>query len=332
VATAWLFPGQGSQTVGMGKALCEYSAQAREVFQRADDTLGWSLSKLCFEGPSDELLRTANAQPAILTISIAALAALREAYPQLQLPSYVAGHSLGEYSALVAAGTLAFEDAVRLVHLRGKAMQEAVPVGLGAMAAVMGAKVEQVVALCERAAENEVLSCANFNAPGQVVIAGHASAVARARSLAAESGLKVIPLKVSAPFHCTLMAPAAKAVRDALSSMTLVDARVPVIANVEAKPQIEGKRLADLLVKQVDAPVLWEQTVRHLADNGVVKALEIGPGNVLAGLVHRTDKRISVHGVNSPEGIEKVREFLNLDGETLKRAAQQISKESQLFA
>jgi [acyl-carrier-protein] S-malonyltransferase len=239
---------------------------------------------------------------------------------------------LGEYSALVAAGTLAFEDAVRLVHLRGKAMQEAVPVGLGAMAAVMGAKVEQVVALCERAAENEVLSCANFNAPGQVVIAGHASAVARARSLAAESGLKVIPLKVSAPFHCTLMAPAAKAVRDALSSMTLVDARVPVIANVEAKPQIEGKRLADLLVKQVDAPVLWEQTVRHLADNGVVKALEIGPGNVLAGLVHRTDKRISVHGVNSPEGIEKVREFLNLDGETLKRAAQQISKESQLFA
>lgn len=332
MATAWLFPGQGSQTVGMGKALCEYSAQAREVFQRADDTLGWSLSKLCFEGPSDELLRTANAQPAILTISMAALAALREAYPQLQAPRFVAGHSLGEYSALVAAGTLAFEDAVKLVHLRGKAMQEAVPVGLGAMAAVMGGKAEQVAALCERAAENQVLSCANFNAPGQVVIAGHASAVARARGLAPELGLKFIPLKVSAPFHCSLMVPAAQAVRDALSSMTLTDARVPVITNVEAKPRTEGRRLADLLVKQVDAPVLWEQTVRYLAENGVVNALEIGPGSVLAGLVHRTDKRISVHGVNSPEGVEKAREFLNLDGETLKRAAQQSSQEPQLFA
>lgn len=332
MSTAWLFPGQGSQAVGMGKALCECSAQAREVFQRADDSLGWSLSKLCFEGPSDELVRTANTQPAILTTSIAALAALREAYPHLQAPSFVAGHSLGEYTALVASGALTFEDAVRLVHLRGKAMQEAVPVGVGAMAAVMGGVADQVVALCDRAAENEVLSCANFNAPGQIVIAGHASAVTRARRLAAELGLKVIPLKVSAPFHCSLMAPAAQAVRAALSSISLSDARVPVIANVEARPHSAARQLAELLVKQVDAPVLWEQTVRHMADAGVLKALEIGPGTVLAGLVQRTDKRIAVHGVYSPEGIEKAGGFLSLEGGHLKGASPQIHKEPQLFA
>ncbi len=311
MATAWLFPGQGSQAVGMGKALYDHSAKAREIFQRADDSLGWSLSKLCFEGPSSELLRTAVAQPAILTTSIAALAALREAYPDLQAPRFVAGHSLGEYSALVAAGTIQFEDAVRLVHLRGKAMQEAVPLGVGAMAAVIGGTVDQFMALCDQASEDQVVACANFNAPGQVVIGGHAAAVDRARRMAAEAGLKVIPLKVSAPFHCSLMAPAAQAVREALTSILLADARVPVIANVEAQPHSEAKRLAELLVKQVDAPVLWEQSIRHMAEAGVVKALEIGPGTVLAGLVQRTDKRILVHGVNSPEGIENAREFLN---------------------
>jgi [acyl-carrier-protein] S-malonyltransferase len=295
----------------MGKSLYDHSAKAKEIFDRADDALGWSLTKLCFEGPSNELLRTAVAQPAILTMSIAALSALREAYPELQAPSFVAGHSLGEYSALVAAGTLKFEDAVRLVHLRGRAMQEAVPVGVGAMAAVIGGTVDQVMALCDRASEDQVVTCANFNAPGQVVIGGHAGAVERARRMATEAGLKVIPLKVSAPFHCSLMAPAAQAVREALTSISLTDARVPVIANVEALPHSEAKRLAELLIKQVDAPVLWEQSVRHMADAGVVKALEIGPGTVLAGLVQRTDKRIVVHGVNSPEGIEKARTFLN---------------------
>jgi [acyl-carrier-protein] S-malonyltransferase len=311
VATAWLFPGQGSQAVGMGKALYDHSAKAREIFLRADESLGWSLSKICFEGPSTELVRTPITQPAILTASIAALAALKEAYPDLQPPTFVAGHSLGEYSALVAAGTLKFEDAVRLVHLRGTAMQDAVPIGLGAMAAVIGGTVDQVVALCDKASEDQVVSCANFNAPGQVVIGGHATAVDRARRMAAEAGLKVIPLKVSAPFHCSLMAPAAQAVRDALTGIFLADARVPVIANVEAQPHSQANRLAELLVKQVDAPVLWEQSVRHMAQAGVVKALEIGPGTVLAGLVQRTDKRIVVHGVNSPEGIEKAREFLN---------------------
>jgi [acyl-carrier-protein] S-malonyltransferase len=311
VTIAWLFPGQGSQAVGMGKALYEHSHQAKEVFQRADESLGWSLSKLCFEGPSNELIRTAVAQPAILTTSIAALSALREAIPEIGRPSFVAGHSLGEYSALVAAGTIAFEDAVRLVHLRGKAMQEAVPVGVGAMAAIIGGTMEQITELCERASEDEVVSCANFNAPGQVVIGGHSSAVERARRLAGEAGFKVITLKVSAPFHCSLMAPAARAVHEALTCVSLADARVPVIANVEARPHRQAGQIAELLVRQVDGPVLWEQTVRYLADAGVVRALEIGPGTVLAGLVHRTDKRITVHGVNSPEGIEKAREFLN---------------------
>jgi len=311
VTIAWLFPGQGSQTVGMGKALYEHSHQAKEVFQRADESLGWSLSKLCFEGPSDELTRTAVAQPAILTTSIAALSALREAIPEMGRPRFVAGHSLGEYSALVAAEALTFEDAVRLVHLRGKAMQDAVPVGTGAMAAIMGGTVEQVTELCERASENDVVSCANYNAPGQVVIGGHSSAVERARRLAVEAGYKVISLKVSAPFHCSLMASAARAVHEALTGISLADARVPVVANVDARPNLHAGQIADLLVRQVDSPVLWEQSVRYMADAGVVRALEIGSGTVLAGLVRRTDKRIAVHGVNSPEGIEKAREFLN---------------------
>ena len=311
MAIAWLFPGQGSQVVGMGKALYDSSAKAKEVFQRADEALGWSLTKVCFEGPSDELLRTAVAQPAILTTSIATLAALREALPNLGWPSYVAGHSLGEYSAFVAVGAITLEDAVRVVHSRGKAMQEAVPIGVGAMAAIVGGTIEQITEMCAASCEGEVVSCANFNAPGQVVISGHATAVARANQLAEAAELRVIPLKVSAPFHCALMAPAARAVRDALSGVSLKDARVPVVTNVEAHPHSQASQIADLLVRQVDGPVLWEQTVRHMANAGVVRALEIGPGTVLAGLVKRTDKRISVHSVNSPEGIEKARGFLN---------------------
>ncbi len=311
MSIAWLFPGQGSQTIGMGKSLFDESPGAREIFQRADESLGWSISKLCFEGPSSELIQTANAQPAILTTSIAALAALREAYPELELPLFVAGHSLGEYSALVAAGALTLEDAVRVVNLRGKAMQEAVPVGFGAMAAVIGGSSEQVKELCDRAAENEIVSCANFNAPGQVVIGGHSAAVERVRVAAIAAGLKVIALKVSAPFHCSLMAPAAIVVREALASVSLLAPRVPVITNVEAQPHDRADEIAEALVRQVDGPVLWEQSIRHMADAGVVKALEIGPGSVLAGLVQRIDKRIVVHGVNSPTGIAKAGQFLN---------------------
>ena len=311
MSIAWLFPGQGSQAVGMGKALFDESASAREIYQRADESLGWSISKLCFEGPSDQLIQTTYAQPAILTTSVAALAALREAYPDAVLPDFVAGHSLGEYSALVAAGALTFEDAVRVVHLRGKAMQDAVPLGHGAMAAVIGGTAEMVRDLCKQASEDEVVSCANFNAPGQVVIGGHATAVERARVAAVAAGLKVIMLKVSAPFHCSLMAPAARAVRDALQNVPLLDPQVPVVTNIEAQPRSRADAIADSLIRQVDGPVLWEQSIRHMANAGVVKALEIGPGNVLAGLVQRIDKRILVHGVNSPTGISKAAQFLN---------------------
>ncbi|MCH2110633.1 MAG: ACP S-malonyltransferase, partial [Polyangiaceae bacterium] len=210
---AWLFPGQGAQVVGMGKELVEQSSAAKEVFQRADDALGFSISKICFEGPDTDLLLTKNTQPAIVTASVAALEAMKEFWPELPKPAFVAGHSLGEYSALVAAGALSLEDAVRLVHIRGSAMQEAVPAGEGGMAAIMGGDEESVKKLCAEAAQGESLSPANFNAPGQIVIAGAKTAVDRAAGLAKSHSLKAIPLKVSAPFHCSLMAPAAAKVK-----------------------------------------------------------------------------------------------------------------------
>jgi [acyl-carrier-protein] S-malonyltransferase len=280
------------------------------VFARADAALGFSISRLCFEGPQDELTLTKNAQPAIVTASIAALSALREAWPELPLPRFALGHSLGEYSALVAAGALTLEDAVRLVHLRGSAMQEAVPPGQGAMAAIMGGEPASVAALCEEAAAGEVLSPANFNAPGQIVISGAASAVARAVELAGARKLKAIPLKVSAPFHCALMAPAARAVEAALGRIALGALAFPVVANVDAKPNTESARVPELLVRQIDAPVRWEESVAGVAGAGVTRALEIGPGKVLAGLVKRIDKRIAVQGVFEPEKLAEARGFL----------------------
>lgn len=294
----------------MGKTLFDASDAARRVFERADAALGWSISKLCFDGPEDELTRTANTQPAIVTTSIAALAALREALPSLPPPALAAGHSLGEYSALVASGALELEDAVRLVHLRGKAMQDAVPEGQGAMAAIMGGDPDAVRALCRDAAEGEVLSPANFNAPGQVVIAGQATAVERAARLAADRKLKAIPLKVSAPFHCALMAPAARAVEQALTSVSVGAPTFPVVSNVEAAPNADAGRVASLLVRQIDGPVRWQESIQHMAGAGIDRALEIGPGKVLAGLVKRIDKRIAVLGVGDPEQIGKVAEFL----------------------
>ncbi len=278
----------------MGKALCAASPAARECFESADRALGFSLTKLCFEGPLEELTLTKHAQPAILTASMAALAALREKKPNLLPPSYAAGHSLGEYSALVAAGALAFEDAVRIVHLRGGAMQAAVPEGEGAMAAVMGGDAGQVSALCAEAALGEVLAPANFNSPGQIVISGHAKAVARAVELAPGKKLKAVPLKVSAPFHSALMAPAARAVEAALATVSIGTPAFPVVANVDARPNSDAARVASLLVQQVDGPVRWEESVAFMAEAGVTSALEIGPGKVLAGLVKRIDKRISV--------------------------------------
>ena len=306
---AWLFPGQGAQAVGMGQALYETSAAAREVFERADDALGWSVSKVCFEGPASELMRTPITQPALLTVSTAVLAAIREAVPDLPEPTFAAGHSLGEYSALVATGAIRLEDAVRLVHLRGKAMQEAVPEGQGSMAAIL-APDDVVWQLCEDAAQGDVLTPANFNAPGQVVIAGHFAAVERALDLADERQLRAMPLKVSAPFHCSLMSPAAAVMQDALSRTAVRAPAVPVVSNVEARPNADPARVPDLLVRQVDGPVLWSQSVQWLVEQGVTRAIEIGSGKVLAGLLKRIDKRISVLGVGDPAGVARVEEFL----------------------
>ena len=308
---AWLFPGQGAQKVGMGKALFEQSPRAREIYERADEALGFSISKICFDGPDSELLLTKYTQPAIVATSIAALEALRESHPSLPSPAFVAGHSLGEYSALVAAGALSVEDAVRVVHARGAAMQEAVPTGQGAMAAIMGGDTEAVELLCKDAAEGDALSPANFNAPGQIVIAGSAAAVARAVSLAKERKLKGIPLKVSAPFHCALMAPAAEKVKEALANVSINKLDFPVVANVTAKANADAAQVSDLLVRQVDSAVQWERSVQLLAQGGVDKALEIGPGKVLTGLLKRIDKSIAVKQVGTPEDISSLTEFVS---------------------
>lgn len=309
-APAWLFPGQGSQAVGMGRELFESSERARRVFERADEALEFEISKLCFEGPAEELVRTENAQPAIVTTSIALLEALREAVPDLEQPSFAAGHSLGEYSALVAAEALSLEDAVRVVRARGRAMQQAVPEGAGGMAAVMGAGEPEVAELCRAAAQGDVLAPANFNAPGQVVIAGSQAAVARAIELAKSQKLKAVSLKVSAPFHCRLMAPAAAQVQRSLRTVPCHTPRFPVVANVDATPNTDRDRIADLLVRQVDSPVLWHASFQRIADAGVVRALEVGPGKVLAGLAKRIDKRVQVFNVNDPASVANAAEFL----------------------
>lgn len=309
---AWLFPGQGAQSVGMGHKLFSASTAARAVFERADAALGEPLSKLVFEGPEAELTRTANAQPAIVTTSIAVLEAVKERYPQLPAPSFAAGHSLGEYSALVASGALAFEDAVRLVRARGRAMQEAVREGEGAMAAIMGLEGPALEAICIEAAKatGEVVSCANFNAPGQIVIAGAQKAVAAAQELASAQKGKAIPLKVSAPFHCALMAPAARAVEAELAGIRVGDLAFPVVANVDAEPNVEPSRVKGLLVRQVDGAVRWEQAILRMRDEGVTHALELGPGKVLAGLVKRIAKDIKVLSVGDPESLDAVGAFL----------------------
>lgn len=307
MAGAWLFPGQGTQKVGMGKAVAEAFPEARSVFEEADDALGFSLSKLCFEGPQEDLTLTANTQPAILTTSIATLTALRAATSIPLVPTFAAGHSLGEYSALVASGALRFADAVRLVRLRGQAMQESVPAGHGAMAAIVGGDPDSVSQLCVDASlPGEPVSPANFNAPGQIVIAGASKAVERAAKLASERKLKAIPLQVSAPFHCSLMEPAARAVETALRDITIGDMVCPVVANFDARPNQQSNRVAELLVKQIDNPVRWEGSVTWMSQNGVTDALEIGEGKVLAGLVRKIDKAIQVVGVSTPEDIEKL--------------------------
>lgn len=303
---AWIFPGQGTQRVGMGRAAYEASAAARAVFDAADEALNEPFSRLIFEGPAEQLTSTANAQPAILTASIAALAALREARPELPLPRVAAGHSLGEYSALVASGALDFRRAVQLVRLRGEAMQRAVAAGAGAMAAVMGgdaAAVEQLCADVRAEGSGVVVSPANFNAPGQIVIAGHAAAVERAGVLAKERKLKAIPLKVSAPFHCSLMAPAATALERALSEVEIGPLQFPVVSNVEARPNSDPARVRELLVRQVAGAVRWQETLEWIGQQGITEAWEIGPGQVLAGLAKRTVPTLVVRPAFEPSEV-----------------------------
>jgi [acyl-carrier-protein] S-malonyltransferase len=311
MSVAWLFPGQGSQAVGMGKDAFDASAAARAVFEQADEALGEKLSKLIFEGPIEELTLTANAQPAIVTVSLALLAMLKEQLPNLQPPAFAAGHSLGEYSALVAAGALSLADAVRLVRARGQAMQEAVPAGVGAMAAVMGLDPDPVRAICKEASfEGEIVSPANFNAPGQIVIAGHKQAVARASELVSAQKGKAIAINVSAPFHCALMAPAARVVEEKLKSVEVKALAFPIVANVDAQPSSDPLRVKGLLVRQVDGPVHWDDSMRFMQSHEITKALEIGPGKVLGGLMRKIAKDVKVLQVNDPKSVGEVEAFL----------------------
>jgi [acyl-carrier-protein] S-malonyltransferase len=300
---AFLFPGQGSQKVGMGKALSDAFPEARAVYDEADAALGFSLSRLCFEGPVDELTLTANAQPAILATSIAALRVLTKETGLR--PGAVAGHSLGEYSALVAAGAMRLADAVRVVNLRGKFMQEAVAPGAGAMAAILNLDRASVEAACADAARetSEVVSPANHNGGGQIVIAGAKGAVDRAVALVKERGGKAIPLKVSAPFHCALMKPAADRLAVELGRIELMAPSVPVVTNVEAAPNQDPAHLKKLLVEQVTAPVRWEESVQKIVGLGAQRAIEVGAGNVLAGLVKRIAPELPVQGAGEPESI-----------------------------
>ena len=303
-ATAFLFPGQGSQAPGMGLELANRYAVARAVFARADEALGFPLSRLCFEGPAEELKRTENTQPAILTTSIATLAVLRE---QGAKPEFVAGHSLGEYSALVAGGSIAFEDAVRLVRKRGRCMQDAVPEGVGAMAALLGIDADRAAQVCRDASEGQVVSPANLNTPAQIVIAGHAEAVGRAVKLAKRAGARrALLLAVSAPFHCALMQPALERMAPELDATAFEDLTVPLVNNWQAREVRTGKAAREGLKQQIPNPVLWDRTIRYLASCNVKRFIEVGPGRVLTGLLRGIDRKLrgrSTHNLASVEGI-----------------------------
>jgi [acyl-carrier-protein] S-malonyltransferase len=315
-AIAYIFPGQGSQHAGMGKDLAENFQAAREIFEEADDALGFALSELCFDGPADKLQLTENTQPAILTVSIAALRAMEsEGFPK---PDFVAGHSLGEYSALVAAGALSLTDAVRTVRARGRYMQEAVPLGVGAMAAILGANLDVVMEACAEAAEGQVCSAANINSPGQVVIAGDTAAIDRAIGLLKERGAKrAMKLNVSAPFHCALMQPAQERLAVDLNSIPFKNLSTPLVTNVDAKAIELGAEARDALVRQVSQPVRWLQSVEFLISQGVQSLIEIGPGKVLSGLVRQIDRNLRCVNVEDKASLCAAREALSVSGLSL---------------
>ncbi len=301
--TAFIFPGQGSQYSGMGKELAETFPIAQRLFDEADDALGFKLSTLCFSGSDADLKLTANTQPAILTASIAVLKVVQQ---ETGLNAdYVAGHSLGEYSALVCSGALSFADAVRTVRARGTFMQEAVPVGTGTMAAMLGVDSDELEDICREASEGDVVSPANFNSPGQIVIAGSVAAVARAIEIAKGRGFrKSMLLPVSAPFHCALMKPAADRLAEVLNAIDVCEMNVPVVANADADPNCDRERVKPLLITQVCSPVLWEQSVNAMSALGVTSFVELGPGKVLSGLVKRINKAAVLANIEDVAGIK----------------------------
>jgi [acyl-carrier-protein] S-malonyltransferase len=306
---AYIFPGQGSQSQGMGQDLASNFPAARLAFEEADEALGFSISEMCFKGSAEELQLTENTQPAILTVSVAALRAMEaEGLPQ---PDFVAGHSLGEYSALVAAGALSLADAVRTVRARGRYMQEATPVGAGAMAAIIGAELSDIMDACGEAKEGEVCQPANLNAPGQVVIAGHRGAVERAMELLKERGARhAIKLKVSAPFHCALMMPAQERLAADLSKIEFKDLRVPLVTNVDAALITAGSEARDALTRQVSSPVRWQESVELLLAKGVETLVEVGPGKVLSGLMRHIRREAARQGVEDAQSLSVTRAAL----------------------